>query len=392
MAGVVGSTSLLLRTARAFCGPQAAAISKLGSATQARNYGTDRSLARYGGRSTVTMLPGAGIGPEMMGHLKEVFRYAGVPVDFEEINVDTSGTDAASMSGAITSIRRNGVAIKGNIESRSNQPGTMSHNVELRNQLDLFAYVLHCRSHPTVPTRHPEIDIVIVRQNTEGEYAMMEHENVPGVIESLKVITLSNCERLARFTFDYALEQGRKKVTAIHKANIMKLSDGLFLETMKRVAKSYPSLEFSGMIVDNCCMQMVSRPEQFDVMVMPNLYGTVVSNVACGLAGGPGIMSGKNYGAKYAVFEPGTRNTGSAMVGKNIANPLAMLNAGCDMLGHLGLHQHEQLIRQAVERAICERITTPDAGGNQTTTNVVQFIIDDIKENTRAARWGHATA
>jgi len=338
------------------------------------------------------MLPGAGIGPEMMNHVKEVFRYAGVPVDFEEITVDTSGDDAESMKGAITSIRRNGIAIKGNIESRSNQPGTMSHNVELRNQLDLFAYVLHCQSHATVPTRHPDIDIVIVRQNTEGEYAMMEHENVPGVIESLKVITLSNCERLARFTFDYALEHGRKKVTAIHKANIMKLSDGLFLETMRRISKDYPSLEFSGMIVDNCCMQLVSRPEQFDVMVMPNLYGTVVSNVACGLAGGPGLMSGTNYGTKYAVFEPGTRNTGSGMVGMNIANPLAMLNASCDLLSHLGLSQHETLIRSAIERAVNERIVTPDAGGNQTTSNVVQFIIDDIKENERAERWGHATA
>lgn len=349
-------------------------------------------LAKYGGRYTVSMLPGAGIGPEMMNHVKEVFRYAGVPVDFEEINVDTRGDDASSMIGAITSIRRNGVAIKGNIESVSNQPGTMSHNVELRNQLDLFAYVLHCQSHATIPTRHPDIDIVIVRQNTEGEYAMMEHESVPGVIESLKVITLSNCERLARFTFDYALEHGRKRVTAIHKANIMKLSDGLFLETMTRIAKDYPSLEFSGMIVDNCCMQMVSRPDQFDVMVMPNLYGTVVSNVACGLAGGPGIMSGRNYGKEYAVFEPGTRNTGSGMVGMNIANPLAMLNASCDLLDHLGLTQHEALIRSAIDRAISERIVTPDAGGNQTTSNVVQFIIDDIKENERSERWGHATA
>lgn len=336
------------------------------------------------------MLPGAGIGPEMMGHLREVFRYAGAPVDFEEIIVDTSGSDETSMRAAITSIRRNGVAIKGNIESRSNQPGTMSHNVELRNELDLFAYVLHCRSHPTVPTRHSDIDIIIVRQNTEGEYAMQEHESVPGVIESLKVITLSNCERLARFTFSHAVEQGRQKVTAIHKANIMKLSDGLFLDTMKQVSKDFPTIEFSGMIVDNCCMQMVSRPEQFDVMVMPNLYGTVVSNVACGLAGGAGLMSGINYGHKYAVFEPGTRNTGSAMIGLNRANPLAMLNAGCDLLRHLGLHQHEHLIRQALERAIQERIVTSDVGGNQGTSSVVEFIVDDIKENTRAARWGVA--
>ena len=384
--------SLFLRSARTFYGSQAGAINTFGSDIHQRNFGSKSVLAKYGGRYTVSMLPGAGIGPEMMNHVKEVFRYAGVPVDFEEIAVDTSGDDATSMTAAITSIRRNGVAIKGNIESRSNQPGTMSHNVELRNKLDLFAYVLHCRSHATVPTRHPDIDIVIIRQNTEGEYAMMEHENVPGVIESLKVITLSNCERLARFTFEYALAHGRKKVTAIHKANIMKLSDGLFLETMKRISKDYPALEFSGMIVDNCCMQMVSRPEQFDVMVMPNLYGTVVSNVACGLAGGPGIMSGRNYGAHYAVFEPGTRNTGSGMVGMNIANPLAMLNASCDLLNHLGLLQHEALIRSSIDKAINERIITPDAGGNQTTSNVVQYIIDDIKENERTERWGHAAA
>ncbi|XP_043191305.1 isocitrate dehydrogenase [NAD] subunit gamma, mitochondrial-like [Amphibalanus amphitrite] len=392
MAAASLARSFILRSSRTFSGARALAINTFGGDIHQRNFGSKSVLAKYGGRYTVSMLPGAGIGPEMMNHVKEVFRYAGVPVDFEEINVDTSGDDAASMKAAITSIRRNGVAIKGNIESRSNLPGTISHNVELRNQLDLFAYVLHCRSHATVPTRHPDIDIVIIRQNTEGEYAMMEHENVPGVIESLKVITLSNCERLARFTFGYAMEHGRKKVTAIHKANIMKLSDGLFLETMKRISKEYPSIEFSGMIVDNCCMQMVSRPEQFDVMVMPNLYGTVVSNVACGLAGGPGIMSGRNYGTEYAVFEPGTRNTGSGMVGMNIANPLAMLNAACDLLSHLALDQHEALIRSAIDRAIGERILTPDAGGSQTTSNVVQFIIDDIKENERAERWGHAAA
>lgn len=170
----------------------------------------------------------------------------------------------------------------------------------------------------------------------------------------MKVVTIENSERVARYAFEYAKNTGRTKVTTVHKANIMKLSDGCFLETSRRVAKEYPEIKHNDMIIDNCCMQLVSNPHQFEVMNMTNLYGTIVSNVICGIAGGAGLLSGKNYGDHYAIFEPGTRNTGTAIAGKNIANPVAMLNASVDMLYHLGHKHHADAISDAVYKTICE--------------------------------------
>jgi len=335
-------------------------------------------IAMYGGRNHVTMLPGSGIGPELMQYVREVFRYAGAPVDFEVVELDHQAEDS-QFDYAITSIKRNGVAIKGNIETKSESAGVTSRNVALRNELDLFVNVLHCKSFKGVPAKQKDIDIVIIRQNTEGEYAMLEHESVDGVVESMKIVTESNSNRVARYAFEYARKMGRKKVTTIHKANIMKLSDGLFLETSKRIAKEYPDIEHNEMIIDNCCMQLVSKPHQFDVMIMTNLYGSIVSNVCCGLIGGAGIVSGKNYGDHYAIFEPGTRNTGTAIAGKNIANPLAMLNASVDMLNHLGHKQHADLIMNAMIKTVAEdQLLTPDLGGSAKSTDVVQRIIDHI--------------
>jgi isocitrate dehydrogenase (NAD+) len=250
-------------------------------------------VALYGGRHAVTMLPGGGIGPELMGYVREVFKYAGAPVDFEVVEI---GDENVDLDYALTSIKRNGVAIKGNIETKSESASVVSRNVAIRNELDLFVNILHCKSYAGVPARQKDIDIVIIRQNTEGEYAMLEHESVDGVVESMKVVTESNSDRVARFAFEYAKKNGRKRVTTIHKANIMKLSDGLFLDTSRRIAKEYPEIEHNDMIIDNCCMQLVSKPHQFDVMIMTNLYGSIVSNVVCGLIGGAGLLSGKNYG------------------------------------------------------------------------------------------------
>ncbi|XP_050740064.1 isocitrate dehydrogenase [NAD] subunit gamma, mitochondrial-like [Eriocheir sinensis] len=311
-------------------------------------------VAQYGGRFTVTMIPGDGIGPEMMGYVRNIFRYAGVPVDFEEIQITKDSTED-EFEKALICIKRNGVALKGG------------------------------KRHPL---RYPDLDIVLIRENTEGEYSMMEHENVSGVVESLKVITRFASERIARYAFQYAERNGRSKVTAIHKANIMKISDGLFLETCWRVSKEYPHLEFSDMIVDNTCMQLVSKPHQFDVMILPNLYGNVVSNVACGLVGGPGLLSGRNYGEHFAVFEPGTRNTGTSVAGLNVANPVAMLNAACDMLDHLGLTAHSGLIRKAIDKTInVDLIHTADIGGQATSLDVVQNIIHEVQEATKGGSW-----
>eukprot|EP00092_Neocalanus_flemingeri_P010097 GFUD01010881.1.p1 GENE.GFUD01010881.1~~GFUD01010881.1.p1 ORF type:complete len:376 (-),score=99.75 GFUD01010881.1:148-1275(-) len=337
-------------------------------------------LAKYGGRHTVTMLPGDGIGPEMMGYVKEVFRYAGAPIDFETVHLDPSTDDYHDLVNAISSVKRNGSAIKGNIETNLNRPDIKSRNVEMRNELDLFVNRVHCKSHQGVKTRHEDIDIVLMRQNTQGEYAMLEHENVPGVVESLKIVTEPQCERLCRYAFDWAREHGRKKVTLIHKANIMKVTDGLFLEVSRRVAKDYPDIEHQQMIIDNCCMQLVSNPWQFDVMVLTNLYGTIVSNLVCGLVGGPGVISGSNIGPRYAIFEPATRNTGSKLFGKNRANPCAMLNAGADLLNHLGLKYHSELVKSAVDLTVnVDRIHTEDLGGSATSMDVVQNVINHVK-------------
>ncbi|XP_051175879.1 isocitrate dehydrogenase [NAD] subunit gamma, mitochondrial [Leptopilina boulardi] len=337
--------------------------------------------AHYGGRHTVTILPGAGIGPELMGYVKEVFTFAGVPVDFEDIDIDPNADNNDDLFYAITSIRRNGVALKGNIETRSREAGVLSRNVALRNELDLYVNVLHCVSYKGVRSRQQNIDIVIIRQNTEGEYAMLEHESVDGVVESMKVITKSNSERVARYAFEYAKRNNRKKITTVHKANIMKLSDGLFLETSRRVAKDYPDIQHNDMIIDNTCMQLVSNPHQFDVVLTTNLYGAIVSNVVCGLLGGAGLLAGKNYGNHYTIFEPGTRNTGKKIAGKNVANPIAMLNAAVDMLRHLGHKEHATLIQNAINKTVNEGVHTQDLGGSASSRDV----IDNIKKHIKIA-------
>ncbi|XP_070559032.1 isocitrate dehydrogenase [NAD] subunit gamma, mitochondrial-like isoform X2 [Ptychodera flava] len=338
--------------------------------------------AQYGGRHTVTLIPGDGIGPELMVHIRDIFKQTGVPVDFEEVNL-SSNLESDDIDDVITAVKRNGVALKGNVETNHDDPSpTKTKNVKLRTELDLFANVLRCVSIPGVKTRHSDIDIVIIRENTEGEYTSLEHENVKGVVESLKIITAERSTRIAEYAFEYARKHGRKKVTAIHKANIMKLGDGLFLRCCREVAKSYPDIEFSDMIIDNCSMQLVSRPQQFDVMVMPNLYGNIVSNIGAGLVGGPGVVPGENIGKDFAVFEAATRNTGKSIAGKNIANPTAMLLASTLMLDHLQLGSYASNIRDAVWKTVTEdRIHTPDLGGQASTTDVVVNILQKIQKN-----------
>ncbi|XP_064607113.1 isocitrate dehydrogenase [NAD] subunit gamma, mitochondrial-like isoform X2 [Liolophura sinensis] len=340
--------------------------------------------AQYGGRHTVTLLPGDGIGPELLGHVQEVYRYAGAPINFEVVEITSETTDPEFMRNALLSVKRNGVALKGNLETKESDLTSRSMNVALRTNLDLFANVIWCKSIPGVRTRHKDIDVILIRENTEGEYSNLEHENVPGVIESLKIITAEKSKQIAKYAFDYAVKHNRKKVTAVHKANIMKLGDGLFLECCRIVSEAYPQIEFSNMIIDNCSMQMVSAPEQFDVMVMPNLYGNILGNIAAGLIGGAGVVAGMNIGKEYAVFEAGTRNTGKSIKGKNVANPTGMLMAGCDLLNYLGHNKHATLIRDSVMKVLSDlQIQTPDLGGQATTAEVVQSIIEDIRPKTQ---------
>ncbi|XP_016891529.1 isocitrate dehydrogenase [NAD] subunit gamma, mitochondrial-like isoform X2 [Cynoglossus semilaevis] len=341
--------------------------------------------AQYGGRHTVTLIPGDGIGPELAQHVQDMFRICCVPVDFEVIDIDSTKASEVDINNAIIAIKRNRVALKGNIETNHDSPPSYkSRNCLLRTALDLYANVMHCQSLPGVRTRHENINITIIRENTEGEYSSLEHESVPGVVECLKIITRTKSLRIADYAFRTARENGRGRVTAVHKANIMKLSDGLFLECCKEVASGYPEITFDTMIVDNTAMQLVSRPQQFEVMVMPNLYGNVVSNVCAGLVGGPGLVPGANYGKEYAVFEMGTRNTGKDIAKHDTANPTAMLLASCLLLDHLRLHHYASTIRRAVLSTVTEtQMLTPDLGGHSSTSEVVQCIMNAVQNPTK---------
>ncbi|XP_013062486.2 isocitrate dehydrogenase [NAD] subunit gamma, mitochondrial-like isoform X2 [Biomphalaria glabrata] len=345
----------------------------------------EEAVAKYGGRHTVTLMTGDGVGPELLSHVQEIFRYAGAPIDFEIVEINASTNTPKDMENALLSVKRNGVALKGNIETKFDDPSFKSMNLALRTKLDLFASIVKCKSIPGIPVRHQDVDCVLIRENTEGEYRQLEHENVPGVVESLKIITAAKSLKIAKFAFDYAVQHERKKVTAIHKANIMKLGDGLFLQCCKEVSKEYPNIDFNDLIIDNASMQMVSRPSQFDVLLMPNLYGNILGNIACGLIGGAGVAAGMNIGDKYAVFESGTRNSGRSLKNKNIANPTGILLASCDMLTYLGHSDHAKIIRESVLTVISDKqIRTPDIGGTSTTMDFIKAIIDDIRPKTLA--------
>jgi len=339
-----------------------------------------QQFSKYGGRHTAVLIPGDGIGQEMADHLKHCFRIIQAPIDFETIQLTGDKYDESEIQFALTAIRRSGACLKGNIHTKPNEPGR-ARNLRIRTELDLYANVIHAQTYPGIQTRHKDVDIYLIRENTEGEYSGMEHESVPGVVESLKIISADNCERIARFAFEFAVSHDRKKVTAVHKANIMKQADGLFLRVCRKVAQEYPQIEFNDMIVDNTCMQLVSNPNQFDVMVLPNLYGAVVSNICCGIVGGPGIAAGSNYGESTAVFEMATRNTGASIAGQDIANPVAFLMAGCKMLEYYDLKEHADLIRGACNYAINEaKVHTPDLHGNAHTSDVVHTIADYLKK------------
>lgn len=311
----------------------------------------------YGGRHLVTLIPGDGIGKELSNSIRTVFSSLNIPVDFEQ--VDLTGMLAASESSqlpaALDSLKRNRVGLKGILYTGPHAESPRSLNVALRQQLDLFASVVQCKTFPGQRARYPFIDLVIVRENLEGEYAGLEHSALPGVIESLKICTRANTYRTVKFAFDWAVKNNRKQVTCVHKANIMKLSDGLFLQVFREVAQHYNlshGIQFDDMIVDNAAMQLVSKPDQFDLIVTSNLYGNIMANIAAGLIGSPGLVPGYNIGHEVAVFEPGARHVAKDIEGLNAANPVSMLLSSAFMLQHLGLHGHAAIIREAVDRVI----------------------------------------
>lgn len=258
--------------------------------------------------------------------------------------------------------------------------GFRSLNLTLRKELQLYANVRPCRSIPGYKTRYDDIDLVTIRENTEGEYSGLEHEVVPGVVESLKVITRTASMRVAEHAFEFAAKNGRKKVTAVHKANIMKLADGLFIKCAREVSEKYPHIEYEEMIVDNTCMQLVSRPNQFDVMVMPNLYGDIISDLCAGLIGGLGLTPSGNIGAGGLALMEAVHGTAPDLVGKDAANPTALLLSGVMMLRHLNLSKYAERIEDATLGTIAEgKYLTRDLGGESGTTDFTNAIIGNMK-------------
>jgi isocitrate dehydrogenase (NAD+) len=316
---------------------------------------------------SVTLIPGDGIGPELADAARAVLEATGIAFTWDvqqagEATIASEGTPLPDR--VIDSIRANGVALKGPITTPVGS-GFRSVNVGLRQALELYANVRPARSMKGVESRYENVDLIIVRENTEDLYAGIEHRVGPDAAESIKIITRHASKRIARYAFDYALRNGRSKVTAVHKANIMKLSDGLFLESCQQVAAEYEGrIQFEDRIVDNMCMQLVQKPELYDVLVLPNLYGDIVSDLAAGLVGGLGVAPGANIGDRAAVFEP-VHGSAPKYAGQNKANPTALILSGALMLRHLG----ETDAGDAVERAVREVIAagetvTYDLGGS----------------------------
>src|SRR3954452_2122470 len=297
----------------------------------------------------ITLIPGDGIGPEVAASVVRIIEASGVEIQWE---THYAGAQALEKFGEtlpkdlLDSIVRNKVALKGPITTPIGK-GFTSVNVGLRKALDLYANLRPVRALPNVPCRYPELDLVVVRENTEDLYSGIEHVVVPGVVESLKIITEKASTRVSKFAFEFARREKRKKITAIHKANIMKLSDGLFLECFYKVASQYPDIVADDKIVDNACMQLVMRPEQFDVMLMENLYGDILSDLCAGLIGGLGLVPGANIGEQGAVFEA-VHGSAPDIAGQGIANPTAILMSGIMMLRHIGEQEAANRIQEAM--------------------------------------------
>ena len=330
-------------------------------------------------KTRVTLIRGDGIGPEVADAVLSVLEAAGAPLEFEEAVVgraaEESGGDPLPPA-VIESIRKNRVALKGPVGTPIGK-GFASVNVALRKALDLYANLRPVRNVPAVPSRFDGVDLVVVRENTEDLYSGLEHTVVPGVVESLKIITEVASTRIARFAFEYARREGRRKVTAVHKANIMKLSDGLFLDCFRKVATEYPDIVADDRIVDATCMRLVMNPEIFDVLLLENLYGDIVSDLAAGLVGGLGLVPGANLGKEAAIFEA-VHGTAPDIAGTGKANPTALLMSAILMLRHLGLTELAEGVQKALLATFAAGIRTSDLGGSVTTSGFAKAVSERL--------------
>lgn len=327
----------------------------------------------------VTLIKGDGIGPEITDSVVKIINAAGVAIDWD---VQTAGADVIEEEGTplpkrvLDSVKRTGIALKSPVTTPIGK-GFRSVNVQLRKELDLYANLRPCYNLPSIKTRYDKVDIVVVRENTEDLYAGIERQVDEDTAESIKIITRKASERIAKFAFDYAVKNNRKEVCVVTKANICKLSDGLFLDSARKIAKDYPTIAFREVLVDNCCMQLVQNPNQFDVLLLPNLYGDIVSDLCAGLIGGLGIAQGANIGLDYAVFEP-VHGSAPDIAGQNKANPTAMLMSAIEMLNYIGENEAGKRIKLALFETLNAGIKTADIGGSATTTEFTQAIIDRL--------------
>jgi isocitrate dehydrogenase (NAD+) len=329
----------------------------------------------------VTLIPGDGIGPEISAVTTEVVAATGVDIEWHEME---AGAAAVEQYGTqlpehvLQMIRTDRVALKGPVTTPIGT-GFTSANVALRKALDLYACVRPTRSLPGVPSRFENVDLIVVRENTEDLYSGIEHQVVPGVVESLKVVTERASTRISEFAFEYARANGRRRVTAVHKANIMKMSDGLFLNCARAVSARYGEIQYNEVIVDAACMQLVLDPQRFDILLMGNLYGDILSDLCAGLVGGLGVVPGVNLGNDYAVFEA-VHGSAPDIAGKNLANPTAMLLSAAMMLDHLGEADAAARLRGAIDRVLTAgKHVTRDLGGHASTTEMGRAIIGEIE-------------
>lgn len=328
----------------------------------------------------ITLINGDGIGPEISDAVVKIIDASGLKIDWD---LQTAGADVIEKEGVplpdrvIQSIKRNGIALKAPVTTPIGK-GFRSVNVQLRKTLDLYANVRPCKNLPNIKTRFSNVDLVVVRENTEDLYAGIERQVDCDTAESIKLVTRGASERISKFAFDYAIENNRTEVCVVTKANIMKLSDGLFLESFRKVAGDYKQIKTREILVDNLCMQLVQNPSQFDVLVLPNLYGDIVSDLCAGLIGGLGVAQGANIGKDYAVFEP-VHGSAPDIKGKNLANPTAMLLSAIEMLRYIGEREYALKIEKALFKTFDSSSFTKDLGGTLTTSDFTEAVIHNME-------------
>lgn len=327
----------------------------------------------------ITLIKGDGIGPEITDAVVKIIKAAGVDIVWD---IQTAGADVIKKEGVplpqrvIDSVKRNKIALKSPVTTPIGR-GFRSVNVQLRKDLDLYANLRPCYNLPNIETRYENVDIVVVRENTEDLYAGIERQVDENTAESIKIITRAASERIAEFAFDYAVKNNRKEVCVVTKANICKLSDGLFLDCARKIAKKYPNIGFREILVDNCCMQLVQNPNQFDTLLLPNLYGDIVSDLCAGLVGGLGIAQGANIGKDYAVFEP-VHGSAPDIAGQDKANPTAMLMSAIEMLNFIGETTAAAKIKSAVFETLKSGIKTADIGGNASCSEFTNAVVQRL--------------